>query len=352
MADAKIRCAAGSAPCSDADRATLRILVESAGPALVALSTHATLAKSDSGGVPSGTVMYFAPEATVDATLVSDRLWETVAVTRVRQGHRGAPPADEHFKDKTATLTGAVPQHVASGLRMATDARDPDTNADARPWRAELGGPGAFAGAFYAPNAEDHRRKDYHIVARGTVPQLVQDLKDAIQREAPTYRDLLYNETWRKRMDHGTYVAERNVQRNLVSTAAACQVSIPRMADVGSKLASPDHALPERAIPDWQQQTHSIAAAMYEGKPVVAMYNGVARAVGGTAAYIAANPQHGLYSFHLENAISSALLPTELPNTHKSAAVVKPVMKAAGWNAEHPIGLLVPLALVEYEDDQ
>ena len=349
MADAKIHCS--GSPCCDADRAKLRILVESA-PDMVAISTHATLELE--GDHNSGSVMYFDPAATVDASLISDRLWETLAVSRVKQGYRGDAPADAHFAGKAATLreafgSGAKPP---SALRAAADMRDPKSNTDARPWRAELGGPGSFAGPFYAPNAEDHRRRDYFIVARGTVPQLVQDLKEAIAREAPTYRDLLMNEEWRKRMDNGTYVAERNVQRNLVTAAAACQVSIARMNDVGSKLASPDHALPERAIPEWQQQTYSIAAAMYGGKPVVAMYNGVARVVpAAPVAYVAANPQHGVYAFPISgDAAASTLVPTALHSAQKSTTSIRSVMKTAGWNAEHPIALLVPLALVEYKE--
>ena len=350
MADAKIHCATS---CCDADRAKLRILVESA-PDMVALSAHSTLELTGSDH-NSGTVLYFSPEATVDATLISDRLWETTAVARVRQGYKGDPPADEHFTRRATALQEAVPRSVAEPLSVAASVRNPETNADVRPWRAEMGGPGAFAGAFYAPKAEDHRSKDYLLVARGTVPRLVQQLKEDIAREAPTYRDLLMSDAWRKRMDHGNYMAERNAQRNLVAIAAACQVSIPRMNDVGSALASPDHALPERAIPDWQQQNYSIAATMYGGKPVVAMYNGIARAITTEqhTAYVAASPQHGLYAFPISGDMSTAntLVPTALPSSHKSIAAIKDVMKAAGWNAaEHPVGLLVPLVLVEYRE--
>ena len=348
MADAKIHCVGGT--CTDADRAKLRIIVESA-PDMLALNVHPTVELH--GDHNNGTVMYFPPDAPVDATLIPDRLWETLALARVNQGYRGDKPIDAHFANKEGALRNSIVQEPAS--RITESVRDSKTNADMRPWRHELGGPGSFVGAFYAPNPEDHRKRDYFLVSRGTVPQLVQDLKNAIAREAPTYRELLMSDAWRKRMDYGAYVAERNAQRNLVSAAAACQVSISRMNDVGSALASPDHALPERAIPDHQQTTYSIQSTMYAGKPAVAIYSGVIKSASNNSAastaYVAAAPSHGLYAFPIEGSLlSSALLPAALPASQTSATLVKPALKAAGWNPEQPIGLLVPLALVEYHE--
>lgn len=335
-----------AASLSAAQQRDLRTLVESA-PDMLALHVHPTIEVQNDQ--TNGVVMYFPLGAPVDATLISDRLWESLALSRVRAkgGLRGADPDDAHFVGKPIVIEREPP--VAE--RAADSMRDTQLNADVRPWRAELGGPGAFAGAFYVPVAEDHRQKHYYLAARGTVPQLVHDLKQAIAREAPTYKDLLAPQgAWAKRMHYGAYVANRNVQRNLVSVAAACQVSIKRMDDVGSALLSPDHAPPERAIPDFQQTTHSIVQVMYEGKPAAALFCGVVlpnMQAGVYAAYVAAEPAHGIYAFPMAAGVNSPL-PSSLPSSHKNANSVKPALKAAGWNPEQHVALMVPLTLMEY----
>jgi hypothetical protein len=346
MAEDRIHCVDGCGPLSAEQRKPLEQLLQSA-PDVVAINVHPTLETKGDNSI--GMVLYMKPEAVVDATLISDRLWESLAVSKVRTGNKGAKPVDEHFIGKNAALQDFIA--LNPGNRSADNMRDPKTNADMRPWSAELGGPGSFAGAFYVPVGEDHRNKEYYVAVRSCVPQLVADLKKAINTQAPTYRDLVVSDEWSKRMHYGTYVSERNAQRNLVGVAAACQVSINRMDDIGSKLPSPDHAPPERAVPDYQQQTHSIQSTMYKGKPAVALYYGVipaAETKHEKIAYVAANPQHGIYAFPIaEQSSFASSLPAALPSTHKNAAVAKPALKAAGWNPEHAFGLMVPLSLFE-----
>ena len=337
---------------SDEQRRELTVLAESL-PDVLAIQVYPTL--EIVGDQVSGIVMVFPPEATVDATIVPERLWETTALSRIHKGYRGAQPSDEHFAGKNAAIQASVLQTPPpANMRAAIGMRDAKTGKDLRPWRAEMGGSGAFAGAFYVPVGEDHRERHYYLAVRGTVPQLVQDLKESIARDVPTYADLVQKEPWRSRLAHGQYVADRNAQRNLVSVAAACQVSLPRMEDIGSKLTSPDHAPPERAIPDYQQTSYSIGATRHAGKPAVAVYCGVCPAAirpcgADGRTFVAANPNHGIYMFSLSAGRSAAGggIPSALPSSHKTAAAVKPAMKNAGWNPEHHVGLLVPLALVE-----
>ena len=200
---------------SDEQRRHLEVLASSL-PDALAINVHPTLEISASGDDMSGLVLIFPHHAVVDPTLISNRLGENLAVARVERGYKGLPPADDHFAGKMTSFplqTQAAP---------AGDMRDPKTNSDRRPWVADRSGTGSFAGAFYAPDADDPRKKDYFLVVRSSVPQLAQDLREHVARERSdmTYGQLLSD----KRMNYGSYVAERNAQRNLVAVAAACQV--------------------------------------------------------------------------------------------------------------------------------
>jgi hypothetical protein len=186
-----------------------------------------------------------------------------------------------------------------------------------------------------------------------------------------------------------------------------CQTSIKRVNDVGAALEVPHMAPPERAVPTWQQSTYSIRDTMYQGKPAVAIYHGVvpkhdlsSLTREDSRYFVVANPIDGLYSFPISSralaagvaglpadtgrnggAARTASAPLKVTAATSSALshlnvvtweernakretvhedvlranplnkTIKESIKAAGWNAEEHVGLLVPLAIKLYNPD-
>lgn len=386
-------------------QAKLLAIAESA-PDMLGLHYFSNLDTSSNEEVPSGIAMYFPPDAHVDATLISDNMFQVLAVSRVLAPPYGKTLSDAYFTDKLGAINEAIEQHPALPANGAT--RHPDTNQDRRMWKSELGGVGSFVGV-YSQLRDDHRTKDYYYVAQGTVPLVVRDLKQQINEKAPTFQELLFGKEWKGVLEHAAYLAQRNVQKNLATISEVCQTSIKRINDVGAALVNErgetvQHlAPPERAVPTWQQTTYSIRDTMYQGKPAVAIYHGVvpkqelsSLTREDSRYFVVANPVDGLYSFPISSRAMAggvAGLPADTGRTRAEGAgstktkprsiaafggdgtrvvtwdgrdaksdtvhddvlhanpltkTIKQSVKAAGWNAEEHVGLLVPLALKLY----
>lgn len=395
----KIHCVGFSPDALTADqRARLVALVESS-PDMLGLSCFTNLDMTSQEDVPSGIAMYFSPSAPVDATLLSDSLFQVMAVSRIIAPPHGVERlTDAHFTDRDPIrgVAGAVEQHPAQPVHAGiTDlARQQEQGV----WAPEMGGPNSFAGVYCGTRANDPRQKDYYAVARGTVPLLVQDLKRAIVERAPTYRDLLHGDAWKGTLQNAAYVARRNIERCLANVAESYGVGVVRMDDVGAALAEPHHAPPELAVPEWEQATHSIRATLYDGQPAVVLYNGVVpredcQLLQSGSFFVVANPYDGISVFPLSEPTGIEAVPSDTgrnpargdasahieaikarardggvtweqqrdalrlhsdlaPDAFKPvSAEFRATMKDAGWNPEHHVSRLIPVALKLYNDE-
>ena len=376
----------GDFPLSKPQEEKLNTLVKSC-PDILGIRYFSNLNTASDEDVPSGIAMYFPFDSQVDSTLISDNMFQVFAVSSVLAPPYGIALSDDHFSGKLSSINEAVQQYPK--LPASSEVRNPVDNKDCKPWNSELGGPGSFVGVYFQLR-DDHRTKDYYYVAQGTVPLVVRDLKQRINEKAPTFRDLLYGPEWKGVVDHAGYMAQRNVQKNLSLVAEAYQTSIARVDDIGAALVDekgkpvPHMAKPERAVPNWQQNTYSIRTALFKGKQCVAIYNGIVPKEECTRdrLFVVANAYDGIYSFPLskclvqvpavpadtgkadttnatrKNTKNPSIIACEgtnnLSHDDFSNPLTKPVkesIKAVGWNPENHVGLLVPLAIKMYNPE-
>lgn len=340
--------------------------------------------------LPSGVVAIYSPDARVDATLLSDDLFQVMAVTKIMPPSNAAG-ADAYFASKLTAIQGAVDQTPPKDQTVRESIRKPGSNKERQPWAPQLGGRGAFAGIYSCVEDGDTRNKDYFLVARATVPDYVNDLKREVAVKQPTYRDLIYGD----QVHFGKNVARRNVYRILSNLAESCEVGIVRMDDLLAKLPNADCAPCEMAVPDWEHMSHSITAVEYAGKPAVAVSYGVVPAnecLADEHFFVVANPYDGISRFPITNhedvkaaiglpidtgrktapaQLVGAQVPQERmkgvtwesspnslnsssskshPDLHQDAfrplgKEFKAAMRDMGWNPEHHVDRLVPIAV-------
>jgi len=187
---------------------------------------------------------------------------------------------------------------------LKAELRSLKTNVEKQAWAPELGGPGSFVGVYSKAKDGDYRNKDYFIAARGTVPLLVKDLRQRIasQPQGVTFRDLVSKEEWRNLMQYNQQSARRNVFRTIANAAEACQVNVQRIDDNAAFLKDPNHAPPEMAVPDWEQNNFSIRSGIYKNKPAVFVSYGVVPAedcllLKDKLFFVVANPYDGVAAF-------------------------------------------------------
>lgn len=332
--------------------------------------------------LPSGVVAIYSPDARVDATLLSDDLFQVMAVTKILPPSTAEP--DAYFANKLTAIQGAVDQTPPQDQTVREAIRKPISNKERQPWAPQLGGRGAFAGIYSCVQDGDTRNKDYFLVARATIPDYVNDFKREVAVKQPTYRDLIYGD----QVHFGKNVARRNVYRILSNLAEACEVGIVRMDDLLAKLPNPDCAPCEMAVPDWEHMSHSITNVEYNGKPAVAVSYGVVPAnecLADEHFFVVANPYDGISRFPLSNhedikaaiglpmdtgrkvapaQLMGAQVPPERmkgvtwekstkqhhPDLHQDAfrplgKEFKLAMRDMGWNPEHHVDRLVPIAI-------
>jgi len=354
-------------------------------PDILGINVYPNLDITNPDDVPSGIVMYFPPSAQVDTTLISANLFQSVMVAKVHAGPHTTQLSDGTFTGNLDLISGAVEQHPVDA---ACNACRHVSNRDKKVWTSELGGRDSFVGAYYQ-NRNNHREKDYFIVARGTSPKTVHDLQRSIAASAVPvkYRDLVCGDEWSSRFRNAANMAHRNLQRNISNVAEAYNVGVLRIDDIGAFLQEPHHAPPECAVPGWEQNTYSIRSTMFKGRPAVAMYNGVVpkedcQMLKGGKFFVIANPYDGIHVFPITEATTSTsvaadtgrsatkpALDIDATKTRSEGATweqktqtpvhedlapgafntltpaLKESMKQVGWNAENHIGVMIPLAI-------
>lgn len=396
MTDAKIHFmgCTSAAKLDSSQRTKLNALVESC-PTLLALHVYPNLDCSSDDNIPSGIAMYFPMDTKVDSTIVSDSLFQTMCVSKVLASPHGQELDDEHFVKSATAIGEAVDQFPK--IPVTGDTRHPVTNQDKHQWSPELGGEGSFVGAYY--QMDTHREKAYYLVARGTAPLVVRDIKTLIAEDEPTFADLLNEKKYRDVLKNAAYVAHRNVQRNLANVAEALQVSILRTDDIGGKLNDPHESYRERACPQCTLDAYTIRATVYNKSPAAVLYNGVVpvedlHKLDDQKYFVVENPNDGIHVVRFSKSSTLAAVPIDTGRSNgpqgavsrpkKSSALkikqssvnqgivwenqktlkqhpdlmagafqplgkdMKLTLRSAGWDPEEPIGVLVCMAAKIY----
>jgi len=398
--DARICCVGIDAKDLSAEQVKKLSLIAEHTPGLVRLECYQNLDIGAEDAAPSGTVLYFEPSAPVDATIISDKLCQVLSVSRITQTPYGLAKLDDaYFEQRTPLIDAAAPQFV----------EHPAANAafggvgEERAWDSELGGHGSLAGVYFQIRP-DHRTKDYFIAAKGTAPLAVQELKQKLAANAGNasgvagvaYGQLVGGDSaWSAQLKQTAHLAQRNVRRTLARVAEEYGVGIRHADDISAYAPDEHYARPQRAEPTWEQSLYSIRSVIRDGKPLVAMYNGVVpreECLGLDKGnfFVAAHPYDGISVYQLGESVAtaaSAALPGDTGNSGNgfavsavaaalpgivwenmaagnggSAAVAsaivgtpKPIgerfnsaMKLCGWNAERHVQRLVPVVLKLY----
>lgn len=363
----------------------LEAFVRNAGPGLLGLRIFPNF-DALSNEMPSGMVAIYSPDARVDASTLSDDLFQVMAVKQVNAPVAQAAEADAYFNERLPRIQAAVAQTPATNEMIRETTRKPTSNKDTHPWAPQLGGRGAFAGVYSSARDGDTRNKDYFFVVRAGIPNFVADLKKDLAVKQPTFRDLMHGDPWNKRIHFARNAASRNACRILANLGEACEVSVLRMEDLDAKRAHPDAAKPEMAISDWEHVTHSVEMIDWEGKPAVAVSYGVVPShtcLIDKQFFVVANPYDGISRFPLSNVDdlqSSIGLPIDTgrkmtaaqlvgapipesrlqgvtwegegqhPDLHQDAfrplgKEFKAAMRQMGWNPEHHVDRLLPIAI-------
>jgi hypothetical protein len=377
---------------------------------LLAVKVYPNLDTTSEEDIPSGMSAYYDPSGKVDMSSIGDSLFQLVAVSRILTPVKGETYTlkDEYFADKLAALQSAVDQFPAAPANGSEQMLHPKTLREMQQWAPELGGPGSFVGIYSRMRDGDHRVKDYYIAARGTVPLVVQDLKKSIgarwassSSSVPTYRDLLISTSPSSigaRVAHGAEASRRNIARVLSNVAEACGVAITRADDIDAKLPHVDCAPPEKALPDWEQATHSIRSAAFNGRAAVMICYGVVPAetcltLKDRQFFVVGNAYDGIALFNLskhEAVLAAGAVPSDTgrsgtglpaisaeiaairseavawdgktanlnadlhPQAFKSVigAEFKAGFKQFGWNAEeHPVERMIPVIAKIYNPE-
>lgn len=350
---------------------------------LLAMHVFSNVDTSAANGIPSGVVMYYRPDARVDAGALSDALFERVSVTPVLRA--SAPLNDQYFETRVNALNETVPQSSKDAINGKV--RNTETNADMDHWESDLGGPNSMIG-IYSELGDDQRTKTYHMVARGTAPAYVHDYKRAVASLKPTYGELVNNPEWINRTVYGVKAAERNVHRNMAAAAEALGIDIIRSDDHHAYVSDSTHDVPEMSLPEWSQATHTIRQGSMNSRPIVEVYHGVVPAAQSMddKFYVVGSPYDGIYAFpisrmnDLQHAgglpvdtgryVDRNAIPidneklystrskgfvwegTEKINADLHPEAFRPInktaMKQMGWNPEHHEGRLIPVCVKIY----
>jgi len=256
--------------------------------------------------MPSGMVILVDPRSKVDPTMLSDEMFQTFSVSKVIP-FEGQKLEDSTFNEMGEEINDAVkqfPDKPISGL-----VHNRHDNRELAAWGPELGGNGSFVGV-YSQLREDQRNKDYFIVARGTAPLYVRDMKNKINaaKNTPTYGDLLDSKEWVSFMSAAEGASTRNVHRNIANVAEACGVQVWRSDDIlnGAPHMDMNLSYPEKAQPEWEQPTHAIRMTQFERKPAVMLTYGVVPidacfSMENDKFFVVANPFDGISAFTLTN---------------------------------------------------
>jgi hypothetical protein len=331
---------------------------------------------------PSGMQIIYSTRAKVDGPSLSPKLFETVAVSKI------VGPAerlkDAHFEKQLSEIAESVSQQPEK--RINETMRSPKNNKQLDQWSAELSGPGAFAGV-YSQLRDDHRTKDYYVLTRSTIGAYVRDIQQLAEEERPTYGDLVYgNGQWKKRMTFGTEMARANVCRAIANIEEAAGIRISAKEPDLLYFRNEGEGHPELAVPDWEQQTHSVRQTIFKGRPAVLVSYGIVPSedLSSKKFFVIAGPRDGVNVFEINaqnnrlpgvpsdtgrkvalekiqvNTIDPSLVQGIVwegkaaadaahPELHEDAhkpvdKTFKELMRSAGWNPEDHIQKMIPVA--------
>jgi hypothetical protein len=303
---------------------------------LIAVRLFPNLDTRNEEDLPSGMQLVMKVDAKVDPTLISDNMFQVMAVSKVYPDKGQDKDAYYEQPERVAALQASVPQFA--------------------PHLPELGGPEGLVGV-YSKLRENHRDKDYYIVARGTVPTLVQDLKKRISEtlvSPPSFRDLLYKDEWRRAVQHVAQSARRNVFRNIASAAEALEVNVERIDDLAVPPIDPNYAPAEMAAPEWEQTTHSMEIGSADSGTAILSY-GIVPAQDclqlKDGQFFVVGAEHiSVYKLSQHERITAAMGVPASADTAATGADFKIGMQHVGWNAVDHVSVLVPLAVKTYDD--
>lgn len=346
----KVRCVGGLKPedLTVDNKAKLQMFVKAGEKSgLIGIDCFSNLDTSMEEEVPSGTIFYFSPNAVVDPTLISDNLFQQLAISKIVEAPYEKELNNAHFTSNAKAIQSAIPPLIGEELTITN-------GVETGPWVSELSGASSFVGIF-SQMSDDHQTKDYYVVGKATAPtSVIQHLKQEMNKHAPTYGQLLRDPEWTKQIAEGNYLASRNVNRNLAQTAEAYNVGIGRMPDFSSVTKDASHGVGERSQPNYTQKVYSIQEVQdVNGNKLVAFYNGVIPAsstVNKDKYFLVSNPaKDGIYVFPITSYSSGggssfSGIPADSPKGMNKT--VKQVMKTAGgWNPEDHVGIMVPVVV-------
>lgn len=342
----KVNCiglSAASLSASDVEKLTL--LAKS--PGLLKIECYPNF-DATGDDIPSGIAMYFDAAAKVDATIVSDKMFQCLVTTNVQHAEG---MNDITFVSKKDAINSGIKQYSSEPASIKN-------HSDRAPWSAELGGPGSFAGVFYKLS-DDHATKSYHIAAKGTVPLLVQDFKRRLGEET-TYGELVSDKKWISLMGNMSSFSQRNAKRNLATIASICGVDVPhRRVDLSAVTLSADIEGPDIADTLSVQQTFSIKSSLLG----VAIYCGVIPRSELKREVLVTSGGNSLLAYPLgyesilkcvpadggkdlvQKKVEALIVEGKLQDMSSFKAPSKEVMKSVGWNAENQPKVFVPIVL-------
>jgi hypothetical protein len=299
---------------------------------LIAVRLFPNLDTRSEEDLPSGMQLVMKVDAKVDPTLISDNMFQVMAVSKVYPDKGQEKDAYYEQPERVAALQASVPQFA--------------------PCVPELGGHDGMVGV-YSKLRENHRDKDHYIVGRGTVPTLVQDLKKRINETSVSFRDLLYKDEWRRAVQNVAQSARRNVFRNIASAAEALEVNVERIDDLAVPPTDPNYAPAEMAVPEWEQMTHSMEIGTDSGTAILSY--GVVPAQDclqlKDGQFFVVDAEHiSVYKLSQHERITAAMgVPASADTAVATGADFKIGMQHVGWNAVDHVSILVPLAVKTYD---
>lgn len=356
---------------------------------VVAFKCFGNIDATSDEDVPSGTAALFSTDATVQPDAIPDSMFAVLCVSKIheRQDMPGGY-TDAYFMDpkKQEALSKVVPQYVASPARLSI--RDPRDNSEFDYWDSELGGVGSQI-SIVSRLRRNNRDKDYFLLAKGTAPVAVEEFKKQLRKKKPTFGMIVSDPEWRSKIQYLHNVALRNVSVNMYAVAEALGVPIVNGDDCMAYRKNDHQAFRAMAKPEWVQQISSIRPTFWKGgKPVVAVYHDVVpqedcQALMDGNFFVMGSPYDGVTVFSLTSnpevfGVPSTTGRTKATNKlsemdassiksrakgmmwedndtytnhvdlhpeafHPVGNKIKNVMKCAGWNPEHHIGVMVPL---------
>ena len=297
---------------SEGQEAALQEVMATFAPdTVLCVDTMANFDASNDEDLPSGMVLTVSPDAIADVACLPDTLFTYRVVHKIKDG-----ALSEHDVRNNNEIQTRIDENLKqySSRPPALKLRSPTTGKDMDEWDPELGGRNARVTICKALR-ENMRDEDYYLMAQGTAPVAVKELKQEIAKRKPTFGQLINDENWSRKISYVRSLAQRNVKRNLSLAAQAIGIKIRDVEDV-SAYASPGNAKPMRADPHWMQNTSNILPAVYQNQMAVAIYNGVVNKMAcykskDNKFFVTSGPYNAMVAFAIPEKIDAIGLPAD-----------------------------------------